>query len=75
MLVVGIVAVLFAVSNREPVMLEVWPLPFALDAPIYAVALASLALGVLWGGLIGGWGPRKARRRAPRRPVASEPNK
>jgi len=64
MLMVGIAAVLFAVSNRAVVALELWPLPFALDAPIYAVALAALALGVVWGGMIGWWGTLRARRRA-----------
>jgi lipopolysaccharide assembly protein A len=64
MLTLAIAAVLFAVSNRAPVALELWPLPFALDVPIYAVALATLTLGVVWGFLIGWWGTLRARRRA-----------
>ena len=64
MLVVGVAAVLFAVSNRQVVDLTLWPLPFSLPAPVYAVALSALAAGVGWGGLIGWWGTLRARRRA-----------
>ena len=64
MLVVGLAAILFAVSNRQMVDLTVWPFPFTLPAPIYAVALTAVAIGVVWGGAIGWWGAVRARRRA-----------
>jgi hypothetical protein len=34
MLIVGIVVVLFSISNRVLVTLDFWPLPFSQEAPI-----------------------------------------
>lgn len=40
---------LFAVSNRASVRLDLWPLPFGLEAPVYLLALSPLAIGFLLG--------------------------
>lgn len=64
MVLVGVLAILFAASNREVVDLTLWPLPFSLPAPVYAIALTSVAVGVVWGGLIGWFAAVRARRRA-----------
>jgi uncharacterized integral membrane protein len=64
MALVGILVILFAASNRETVELTLWPLPFSLPAPVYGVALTCVAVGVLWGGLIGWFAALRARRRA-----------
>lgn len=64
MLLVGVVGILFAASNRTPVDLELWPLPFAVTVPVYGIALAAIAFGVVWGGLIGWFAAVRARRRA-----------
>ena len=64
MFVVGLLAILFAASNRTVVDLTLWPFPFTLPAPVYAVALGAIAIGIVWGGLIGWWGAVRARRRA-----------
>ncbi len=64
MVLVGAFAILFAASNRETVDLTLWPLPFSLPAPVYAVALSAVAVGVVWGGLIGWFAAIRARRRA-----------
>ena len=37
----AIVAVLFAISNRTPVVFELWPLPFELEAPRFLPVLAA----------------------------------
>jgi uncharacterized integral membrane protein len=63
MVLVGALAILFAASNRATVDLTLWPLPFSLPAPVYAVALCSVAVGVLWGGMIGWFAAVRARRR------------
>ncbi|VBB68677.1 hypothetical protein RIEGSTA812A_PEG_150 [invertebrate metagenome] len=39
----------FAVSNRANVRLDLWPLPFGLEVPIYLIALGPLAVGFLLG--------------------------
>ncbi len=40
---------IFSVSNREAVRLDLWPLPFGLETPVYLLALSPLAIGFLIG--------------------------
>ena len=44
-------AVLFAVSNRQQTEVQLWPLPYVIDLPIYIVGLAPLVIGFLIGAL------------------------
>lgn len=60
----AIVAVLFAISNRETVTFALWPLPFTLEAPLYLATLVALVIGIVVGGLIGWLGQHGSRRRA-----------
>ena len=46
--------VLIAVSNRQPVQLELWPLPHLVVLPLYLLVIGLLLLGVL-AGLGLGW--------------------
>lgn len=46
--VLVIAAVLFALSNRVPIDIGIWPLPF-LSVPTYGVVLGAFALGFLSG--------------------------
>jgi len=62
-LLVGI-AVVFAVVNRAPVTLNLWPLPYTADAPLYLMLIATLALGVIAGGVAAWLGGAGSRRRA-----------
>lgn len=57
-------AVLFALSNRGPVELSIWPLPFLLPAPIYLVGLGGLAIGFFAGGITAWFGAGRTRTRA-----------
>jgi lipopolysaccharide assembly protein A len=57
---------LFAASNREPVSLGLWPLPFLIDAPLYLVVILVLLAGLLVGA-IGAWAAGRRRRRELRR--------
>src|ERR1700746_2886050 len=41
--------ILFAVSNRETVSVEFWPLPFLADVPLYLLCFLSLLIGALIG--------------------------
>lgn len=65
--VVALVLVLFAVSNRETVSVTLWPLPSALELPLYLVVLGTLVIGFFAGQLvtwIGGWRWRREARRS-----------
>lgn len=41
----------FAVTNREAVSLELWPLPFVVTVPVFLVILAAVAVGLAIGAL------------------------
>jgi uncharacterized integral membrane protein len=67
---VTVLVVLFAVSNRQSVLIDLFPLPSTVTAPLFVVVLASLALGVLIGAAIEGargWRTRRALKEAARR--------
>jgi uncharacterized integral membrane protein len=67
---IGLLVLSFALTNRETVTLGLWPLPFTLDPPVWAMGLGALALGILLGGFVGwlaGHRGRARRRRAERR--------
>lgn len=60
--VVAVLVVLFAVSNRGVVIVELWPFPISVEAGLYAVILFAVALGFV-AGLIGAWmGGRQTRK-------------
>lgn len=59
-----VIAVLFALSNRDFVDLQIWPLPFVLPAPVYLVALGGLAVGFFAGGFVAWFGAGRSRARA-----------
>ncbi len=67
-LVIAIVLILFAVSNRETVGVGLWPLPFLADVPLYLLCFLSLLVGALIG-LVAAWtaGRRKRRELGARR--------
>lgn len=46
------VAVIFAVMNRAPAALDLWPLPWRIEAPVFLILLGSLGVGLLIGLLL-----------------------
>jgi uncharacterized integral membrane protein len=60
--------VAFAVANRGGVELDLWPLPYRLESPVFAVVLASALAGFVAGGIVawisGGRSRRRARQKA-----------
>ena len=59
-----ILAVLFAISNRGPVELELIPLPGSVTVPVFILALGVLAVGFFSGGFISWINAGKTRSRA-----------
>ena len=72
---IAIVLAAFAVSNREPVALGFWPLPFLVDMPLYLLCVLSLVIGTLIGvatAWMAGHGKRRELRSRRRRIEALE---
>lgn len=64
MLVIGVLVILFAVSNRTQVVLDIWPLPFQLPVPFYAPVMAAALLGFVGGAIVAWFSAGAVRRRA-----------
>ena len=65
-----LIGVLIAVSNRQPVLLALWPLPRGVVMPVYLLVIIVLLLGVLVGlgaGLVGRAASSAAGRECPQR--------
>lgn len=43
---------------------DLWPFPFMIDVPLFAIVFASLLVGVVWGGISAWLNGAKSRRTA-----------
>ena len=64
MIIVGVVVVLFSISNRSVVLLELWPLPYVVPFPFYGVVLIATMVGFLGGAIVAWFSASKTRRKA-----------
>ncbi len=65
MVVIGLVAVPFSVTNRQDVGVDLWPLPITdLQLPLYAMILIAGFVGFMGGAAVGWLSAGGARRRA-----------
>ena len=58
------VAIVFSVNHRQPVEIDLWPLPLAIQPPVYLVVLLAVFIGFLIGGSIDWWSQGRNRRTA-----------
>jgi uncharacterized integral membrane protein len=63
---IALILIVFAVANRNVISLTLWPLPVALDAPLYLVVLLTLLIGFLLGELVAWMNGYRWRREARR---------
>ncbi len=47
----AVVLIVFAVSNRGPVSVDLWPLSLVIDIPLFVLMFAALLAGIIWGGV------------------------
>lgn len=47
----AVVLIVFSVTNRDAIAIDLWPLPFRIDVPLFAVVFTALLAGVVWGGV------------------------
>jgi len=69
-LVLAAAIVAFAVANRTPVVLDLWPLPYTVEVGCYLAVLGAAAAGLIVGFVLGRLG-RRGRKAAV--PVAAAP--
>ena len=60
----ALAVVAFSVSNRAPVTVDFWPLPFISEFRVFAVVLVSIFAGFVLGGLVAWISGGRRRRRA-----------
>jgi uncharacterized integral membrane protein len=60
---VSVIVVVFAVMNRQPVALNLWPLPWDVGAPLFMLTLAAILFGFLLGVAVMWFSTAKQRRR------------
>jgi uncharacterized integral membrane protein len=58
------VAAIFAIANREPITLDLWPFETSPQLPLFVVLLACVGFGLVVGGLATWLSAAPARRRA-----------
>lgn len=69
LVIVAVIAVVFAINNHTAQIVDFWPLPYSLNAPLYAVVIGALAVGFVLGAVaswIGGHRWRKLARQRKR---------
>ncbi|MDA0240015.1 MAG: lipopolysaccharide assembly protein LapA domain-containing protein [Proteobacteria bacterium] len=73
LLIIGAVALLFSVSNRAAVSVDLWPLPIVQDVPLFITVIGAAIFGFLGGGMVTWFssGHVRKRARAARRQVSS----
>ena len=62
--VLAVLAVVFALANREVVTVNLWPLPFDKPMPLYGAILGAVALGLVLGAAASWPARERMRRRA-----------
>ena len=70
LLPVAVAVVAFSVVNRAPVQLDLWPLPYTAETPVFLIILLSVFAGFVWGGLVAWVSAARGRRRAIARRMA-----
>lgn len=61
-----IIVIIFAVVNRGVVAVDLWPLPWSAQLPVFLLVLGALAIGLVIGALISWFSASKARGAARR---------
>lgn len=70
LLPLALALIIFGVSNRASVPIDLWPIPYQIDIPLFALLFGALLTGVLWGG-VATW-MRAGRKRRDSRQVTRD---
>lgn len=58
-----LVLAMIMAANREMIVFSLYPFPFEIDLPLYALTVVLLTLGFILGGIANWWGSRRGRAR------------
>ncbi|MEM7123449.1 MAG: lipopolysaccharide assembly protein LapA domain-containing protein [Pseudomonadota bacterium] len=61
---IGLILIVFSISNRDGVLVSFSPLPFEMSIPLFLLVFAIFVIGVGVGGLLGWMAGHGTRRRA-----------
>lgn len=64
LLILAAPAVVFALSNQETVIVQIWPLPFEIPIVTYLLVFVPFLAGFLIGGVVAWFGAGTSRKRA-----------
>ena len=64
MLVVGLIVVLFSMSNQSIVSLDLWPFPYSIPMPFYFSMLIALLIGFFGGSIVMWFSSGGSRKKA-----------
>lgn len=70
---IALLVILFALMNRQEVVLSLWPLPWEIGAPLFLFTLGAIVFGFLFGSIVA-WvsgGATRQKLRAVRRELES----
>ena len=73
----ALIIIVFCLSNRSPVKIDVWPFPLKQNVQLFVLLLVCLGIGILWGGFatwLSAGTSRKKIREAKRIAIAAELN-
>ncbi len=59
----ALIAILFAIANRQDIVISLDPLPFTLQAPLYLVVLVAAFAGLIVAAVAAGFSAGRARSR------------
>ena len=59
-----VILITFAIANREMVTVNLWPLPFTSNVPLFAAILGAFAVGLLIGSGLTAWSRQRLKIQA-----------
>ena len=66
MVPVALAVISFSVNNRDSIAIDVWPAPYTVEVPVFAIVLVSILGGMVIGAIVAWFSGGKTRSRARR---------
>lgn len=52
---IGLILVIFSVSNHQNIPVDLWPLAYVVEVPLYLILFAGILVGLVAAGFVTGW--------------------